>query len=81
MGLLGAAEFARITALIRRAGLPVAPPRDINGDALHQAMRVDKKNRDGLIRLVLLRSIGEAFLTDNYPAEEFQRVIHGSSSG
>lgn len=81
MGLLGDDEYHRITALIRRAGLPVAPPRDINGDALHQAMRVDKKNRDGLIRLVLLRSIGEAFLTDNYPAEAFQRVIHGSSSG
>ncbi len=81
MGLLGADETARITALIRRAGLPVSPPPGIDGDALHQAMRVDKKNRDGLIRLVLLRAIGEAFLTDDYPAAEFHRVVYGSGSG
>jgi 3-dehydroquinate synthase len=81
MGLLDVGEYHRITNLVRRAGLPVAPPPDVNGDALHQAMRVDKKNRDGLIRLVLLRSIGEAFLTDDYPAAEFQRVVRSSGSG
>lgn len=81
MGVLGAGEYQRITALIRRAGLPVTPPPGIDGEALHQAMRVDKKNRDGLIRLVLLRGIGEAFLTDDYPAAEFHRVVYGSNSG
>ena len=81
MGLLDADEYHRITSLIQRAGLPVAPPPGVDGDALHKAMRVDKKNRDGLIRLVLLRAIGEAFLTDDYPAAEFNRVVHGSRSG
>lgn len=77
MGTLEADEYRRITALIRRAGLPVDPPPGIDGDALHQAMRVDKKNRDGRIRLVLLRGIGDAFLCDDYPDAEFRRVVYG----
>ena len=56
----------RSIALLERAGLPVAPPAEITTEQFLEAMSVDKKNVDGKIKLVLLRALGEAFVTDAY---------------
>jgi 3-dehydroquinate synthase len=64
-GWLPASDLARIEALLRRLGLT----RDTAGitarDALEH-MRIDKKVKAGRLRLVLLRRIGEAFVTADY---------------
>jgi 3-dehydroquinate synthase len=38
-------------------------------------MRIDKKVRAGELRLVLLRRIGEAFLTADYPSAALERTL------
>ena len=45
---------------IAALGLPVALPRHCTVPAMLEAMRRDKKNRDGAIALVLPRRIGAA---------------------
>ena len=67
--LMSAVDAERAASLIRRAGLPVYPPAEVEAEALLEAMKVDKKNKNGRIRLVLLRGCGGAFLTEDYPEE------------
>ena len=59
MGLITRADVDRIIALLRRAGLPVAPPEIAPGLVL-ELMRVDKKAEGGKLRFVLLDRIGAA---------------------
>ncbi|MDP2834908.1 MAG: 3-dehydroquinate synthase [Pseudomonadota bacterium] len=65
MGLLAQADVERMADLFRRAGLPVAAP-DLGYDAYMNFMAVDKKVESGRIRFVLLRKLGEAFVTGDY---------------
>ena len=66
LGWLAPREVQRIEALFERARLPVHAPRELDAHRLLDLMAVDKKNRDGKIRLVLLKGIGQALLTDAY---------------
>jgi 3-dehydroquinate synthase len=52
----------RITGIFREAGLPVTCPPGFTVERFIDLMSVDKKNVDGAIRLILLKSIGEATL-------------------
>lgn len=73
-GLIDAAQVERLRRLLERAGLPVR----IGGVAPEVAlehMRIDKKVQDGRIRLILLRAIGDAFVTADYPEQALQRTL------
>jgi 3-dehydroquinate synthase len=74
LGCLQPAEVERVHALLRRAGLPLDAPRIGAGRAL-QLMGMDKKVLQGRIRLVLLRQLGAAFVTGDYPAEALQATL------
>jgi 3-dehydroquinate synthase len=74
LGWLQPAEVERVRTLLRRAGLPLAAPRIGAARAL-QLMGMDKKVLQGRIRLVLLRRIGEAVVTGDYPAEGLQATL------
>lgn len=50
-------EVERITALVRRAGLPTVAP-ELNWAEIRRAMAVDKKGKGGTPRFVLARNIG-----------------------
>jgi 3-dehydroquinate synthase len=66
-GLLAPEEAARVRRLVDRAGLPTRVA-GVTPQALLEHMRMDKKVLGGRLRLVLLRHIGEAFLTADYSA-------------
>lgn len=68
LGWLDASQSARVVELITRLGLPVDPPR-IGAQRARELMGLDKKVLDGRIRLVLLRALGDAVVTSDYPAE------------
>ena len=72
---LKVADFDRIKALILQARLPVNPP-DISKEVFLDLMLNDKKNKDGLINLVLLNNIGHAFLTNNYSQQALQDTLN-----
>ena len=75
MGMISDDDLERINALIARAGLPLKPPSDIDPNLLMDAMQVDKKNRGGRIRLVLMQAIGTCFVTQDYPDDSFELVL------
>ncbi len=62
MGLLDEDSRNRIASLVKKAGLPTVAP-DLGNDRWVGLMEVDKKNVDGEIQFVLLKSMGSAFVT------------------
>lgn len=74
IGWLAAGEVDRIERLLVRAGLPVRAPAELAPETLIDLMGVDKKARGGRVRLVLLRAIGKACLTADYPDEALAAV-------
>ena len=73
-GLLEAGEVDRLRQLLERAGLPVRVG-GVAPDVALEHMRIDKKVQGGRMRLVLLRAIGESFVTADYPEPALQRTL------
>jgi 3-dehydroquinate synthase len=73
-GYLSAADAARVRQLVERAGLP-AHAASVSPQLLLEHMRIDKKVQGGRIRLVLLRAIGSAFISDDYPERALQGTL------
>jgi 3-dehydroquinate synthase len=69
----------RISALLERAGLPVEPPAELDVERYLQLMMVDKKVKDGRIRLVLLHEIGSAFVSDEYDTDLLNQTLASRS--
>jgi len=67
LGWLTTADVARVEKLLVRANLPVKGPQ-ISIEKMKDLMAVDKKVQDGRVRLVLLKSIGKAVVTDDFDA-------------
>ncbi len=67
LGWLEQSDVERVAALLRRARLPVLGPAALSAERMLALMAVDKKVVEGQIRLVLLKSLGEAVVTDEFP--------------
>lgn len=63
MGLCPREDAVRLRALIKRAGLPVAPPPGL-ANRLPSLMARDKKATDHGLRLILLKGLGHATIVD-----------------
>lgn len=74
-GLISADDRARAVALIRRARLPEWAPSGMTSEDFMNLMSVDKKNVDGRLRLVLLKAIGDAFITENAAADNIRDTL------
>ena len=75
LGWISQADRDRGIRLLKRAGLPVVPPAEMTPADFLEHMAIDKKVLDGRLRLVLLRQIGEAVVTDDYPKEILQATL------
>ena len=75
LGWISAAERDRGIRLLQRAGLPVLPPAEMSPEDFLEHMAVDKKVLDGRLRLVLLRSLGDAVITDDFPREVLEATL------
>jgi 3-dehydroquinate synthase len=69
-----AAAAERIRKLLERAGLPTRPPAIAASDLL-AAMGMDKKVRKKQLRFVLLRELGNAFVSSDYDAARLGAVL------
>lgn len=56
----------QLKSLLNRARLPVEPSTDFSPKALKELMLLDKKVKQGKLRLVLLKGIGQAYIADEY---------------
>jgi len=68
-----AVESAR--SLLDALGLPLTAPATMSPEAFRSAMALDKKVARGVVRLVLLRAIGEAVVTGDYPVEKLHDTL------
>ncbi|WP_311968643.1 3-dehydroquinate synthase [Pseudomonas baltica] len=75
LGWISQQDRDRGIRLMQRAGLPVVPPAEMTPEHFIEHMAIDKKVIDGRLRLVLLRRIGEAVVTDDYPKEVLQATL------
>lgn len=75
LGYLGSDVLARTERLIARAGLPTRRPSGLDAATMIEHMRIDKKARDGQIRLVLLKQLGSAVVTADYPPGHLQASL------
>jgi 3-dehydroquinate synthase len=60
--------------LIARAGLPTRIEA-VSPESALEHMRIDKKVQSGRIRLILLRKIGDAFITAEYSESALDRTL------
>jgi 3-dehydroquinate synthase len=74
LGWLSSADRDRAVRLIERFGLPTVPPR-IGAERGRELMGLDKKVRDGRIRLVLLRKLGQAEIASDYPNDALEATL------
>jgi 3-dehydroquinate synthase len=75
LGRAPAADGERLAVLLKRLGLPIAPPRGIDPDALLARMRLDKKNLSGRLRLVLWKGIGKAEVVPDVDETAIRAVL------
>lgn len=75
LGWISTEDRDRGIRLFQRAGLPVVPPEEMTPADFLQHMAVDKKVVDGQLRLVLLKRMGEAVVTADYPDETLHATL------
>jgi len=76
LGWLSVEDRNRAVRLLSRAGLPVVPPANMCAEDFLQHMAVDKKVLNGRLRLVLLKRLGEAVVTDDFPSEVLKATLN-----
>ena len=75
LGWLPAADAARCTRLVARAGLPVRPPEGLAPERFLALMGQDKKVQAGRLRLVLLRALGQAAVTAEFDVQALRDTL------
>lgn len=78
LGWLSVDDVARVKRILLQANLPVTPP-PIAVDTALRLMGHDKKVKRGQIRLILLKSLGNAVLTDDFDAQQLHDVLTQTS--
>jgi 3-dehydroquinate synthase len=74
-GWLDFAQLSRMRELFIAARLPVTGPASMGKSDYHQLMAVDKKVQGGQLRLVLLKQLGHAVLTQDFTLEELDETL------
>ena len=81
LGWISTADRDRAIALIAKAGLPTAAPSDMTPERWREFMARDKKNRDGKLRLVLLKSLGRAVVSSDYDPDSLDQTLAQAYDG
>jgi 3-dehydroquinate synthase len=74
LGWLSNGDYQRTINLLERSGLPIKAPA-IGADKALELMGMDKKVLAGRLRLVLLKTLGDAVVTADYPADVLQATL------
>ena len=65
----------RVTNLLQQANLPTRAPQELSAEKILELMAVDKKVSQGMIRLVLAKSIGDTFVTSEYTQSDLMKTL------
>ena len=75
LGWLTVKDVATVRDLINEARLPCNGPADMTIDDYFRYMSVDKKVKEGRMRFVLLKKIGEAVVTGEVPRDQIEATL------
>ncbi len=80
-GIMNAQQVERVTQHLNILGLKrslqdIGLPDDISAETLLDIMRGDKKAQDGRINFILMRGIGNAFVTDSVKDAECLEILN-----
>ncbi|MGR6035750.1 MAG: 3-dehydroquinate synthase [Candidatus Nitrosoglobus sp.] len=75
LGWLSATELNRVLRLLEQTGLPTRAPQEIDKARFLELMAVDKKVINGKLRLVLLKRLGQAVVTNNFDPHLLEATI------
>ena len=78
MGWISQQDVDRVIDILERAHLPVTAPSKMTADKFIEFMSLDKKVSDGILNLVLLKSIGKAVVTSDYKQDILLQTIDES---
>jgi len=79
LGWISAADLKRIKNLLLAAGLPIHIPDDMTTEKFLSLMAVDKKVRDGVLRLVLIKKMGQAVIADDISQQQLIAVLEADT--
>jgi 3-dehydroquinate synthase len=71
------AEADRVLRLLEAFGLPLRLDARFSAERIMEKLERDKKFVDGRIRFVLLRSLGDAFVSADVTRSDLVRAVHG----
>ena len=78
LGWLRWEQVERVRALLARAGLPLEPPPALTTDDFLRLMAVDKKVRDGRLRLILLRDLGRGVIAGAVDPQRLRETLEAA---
>jgi 3-dehydroquinate synthase len=70
------ADAERLCSLIEASGLPTRLGQRFEIDQLMAAMRMDKKAREGKLRFVLLKRLGEAVVSNGVTDADIEEIVN-----
>lgn len=75
LGWLKPTDTDRVINILERANLPVTAPEQMSADKFVDLMSLDKKVSDGVLKLVLYKSIGNAIISQKYTDAVLRETI------
>ncbi|SMN16251.1 3-dehydroquinate synthase [uncultured Candidatus Thioglobus sp.] len=75
LGDLTEDEVSQVKDLLEKSNLPISVDGKISASEFLSVMSVDKKVIDGNIRLILMRKLGESYISDTYQQAQLKQVI------
>ncbi|RUA06535.1 MAG: 3-dehydroquinate synthase [Gammaproteobacteria bacterium] len=74
-GFISNEDINQVKDLLQKANLPTSINSKIDYQNFIDAMRVDKKTINGEVRLVLMKKIGQAFISNAYQPQNLEQII------
>ncbi|GMR19496.1 MAG: 3-dehydroquinate synthase [Gammaproteobacteria bacterium] len=74
-GWISEEDVLFVDEILRQAKLPTRAPVALSTERMRELMSVDKKVSAGQLRLVLMRALGEAILTDDFSESELSATL------
>ncbi len=78
LGWMDNADTQKTIKLIKQAKLPTKAPSAMTTEQFLTLMSVDKKVLDGVLRLVLMKGIGQSLISDEFKTEQLSNAIKHS---
>jgi len=75
---INAADVDHVINILERANLPISAPPQMNVDKFIELMSLDKKVSDGILKLVLYKSVGHAIISKDYSDALLRETISES---